>query len=332
MNKPWRSLSSFLFLILVWTGVPELQAQSGIFDRAGIIPDRGSYSSLPEESVDLFSGNLTLAYRDIFLPGKNGLNIEVWRVYNSKILQDKLSSQQNPTVQAYPKSMIGIGWTMHMGIVHNAYSSTPVIEFPDGRRETAFPPKSAYGWTQLNYCRITRDFLKYYCAPGNDPRLYFPNGVVWTFGNIASLPLANGSSETVYMVTHIEDPQGNYIDIEYDPVDNLRSIKRITDSMDREVRFISTAHGSDPRTLAEIRIRNHDDTHDVVHSYSVGSFLNGFYRLESYTPPELPSTTFEYNDGQSNNFELTRMTSSYGGVLEYSYENHNFFLNKTPLD
>ena len=311
-----------------------LRGQSGIFDRTGIIPGRGSYSSLPEESVDLFSGNLTLGYRDIFLPGRNGLNIEVWRVYNSKILQDKLASQQNPTVQAYPKSTVGIGWTMHMGMVHNLSSDTPIIEFPDGRRETAFPPKtgpSGYGWTS-NY-RITKDFLKFDKGiPPANPKLYFPDGVVWTFGNIASLPLANGSSETVYMVTHIEDPQGNYIDIEYDPVDNLRSIKTITDSMDREVRFISTSHGSDPRTLAEIRIRNHNDTHDVVHSYAVGSFPNGFYRLESYTPPELPSTTFEYNNGQSNNYELTRMTSSYGGVLEYSYENHNFYLNATQLD
>jgi hypothetical protein len=62
--------------------------QSGIFDRTGIIPGHGSFSSLPEESVDLFTGNLTLAYRDIYLPGSDGLNIEVWRVYNSKILQD----------------------------------------------------------------------------------------------------------------------------------------------------------------------------------------------------------------------------------------------------
>jgi len=166
--------------------------QSGIFDRTGIIPGHGSFSSLPEESVDLFTGNLTLACRDIFLPGSDGLNIEVWRVYNSKILQDRLMSQQNPTVQAYPKSMVGIGWSMHMGVVHNCTSNTPVIEFPDGRRETAFPPKSEYGFGST--IRITRDFLKFDkgIPPLSDPKLYFPNGVVWTFGNIASLPLASG--------------------------------------------------------------------------------------------------------------------------------------------
>ena len=42
--------------------------------------------------------------------------------------------------------MVGIGWSMHMGVVHNCTSNTPIIEFPDGRRETAFPAKSEYGY------------------------------------------------------------------------------------------------------------------------------------------------------------------------------------------
>ncbi|HPW18836.1 MAG TPA: choice-of-anchor D domain-containing protein, partial [Candidatus Aminicenantes bacterium] len=327
-----RKLIMFLLTtaLFVFSAV-SARAQTGIFDRTGIIPGHGTYSSLPEETVDLFTGNLTLRYRDIFIPGPNGLNIEVWRVYNSKILYDRPVSQPNPTVQAYPKSMLGIGWTMHMGMVRNAYSSTPEIMFPDGRRETAFPPKeSEYGWGS-SY-RITRDFLKYYCRFGFAPKLYFQNGVVWTFGNIASLPLANGSTETVYMVTRIEDPLGNFIDIEYDAADSLRSISKITDSLGREVRFIKSYQGSSPAKLAEIRTRNADDTSDVIYSYSVGSFPNGFYKLTSFVPPGLPPATYEYNNGLSNNYELTRLTTSFGGVLEYSYENHIFYFGATQLD
>jgi hypothetical protein len=134
------TLFALVLSALLLTGVAEtVYGQSGVFDRTGIIPGHGTYSSLPEESVDLFTGNVTLCYRDIFIPGPNGLNIEVWRVYNSKVLYDRLVSQPNPTVQAYPKSMVGLGWTMHMGVAHNAYSSTPEIEFPDGRRERALP-------------------------------------------------------------------------------------------------------------------------------------------------------------------------------------------------
>jgi RHS repeat-associated protein len=304
--------------------------QSGIFDCTGIIPGHGFYSSVPEERVDLFTGNLTLRYLDIFLPGPNELNIEVWRVYNSKILRDKQSG--NLVVQAYPKSMVGIGWMMHMGMVHNFTSNTPVIEFADGRREMAFPPKSEYGYGS-SIC-ITRDFMKYNKGlyPIIDPKLYFKNGNIWTFGNSASLPLGNGSSETVLMVTRIQDSYGNYISIEYDPDDNYRSIKKISDSMGREVRFAKSYQGSNPAKLAEIRIRNYDDSHDIVCSYSVDSFANGYYKLSSFTPPILPATTYEYDDGQSCNYELKKLTMSYGGMLEYVYENHNFYFNSTMLD
>ncbi len=287
-------------------------AQSGIFDRTGHVPGHGAYSTLPEESVDLFTGNLTLSYRDIFIPGANGLNIEVWRVYNSKVLYDRPVSQPNPTVQAYPKSMLGLGWTMHMGMIHDLTSNTPVIEFPDGRREIAFPPKSEYGYGPT--IRLTRDFLMLDkgTQPTYEPKLYFQNGVVWTFGNIASLPLASGSSETVYMVTRIEDPLGNFIDIEYDADDSLRSISKITDSMGREVRFVKSYQGSNPAKLAEIWIRNYNDSDDVILRYSVGSYSSsGFYKLTSFTPPELPATTFEYNDS-ANVYELTKVTTSYG--------------------
>lgn len=331
MKKVLRTaILSVIFACILSLG--HLYGQSGIFDRTGIVPGHGAYSSLPEERVDLFTGNLTLSYRDIFLPGPNGLNIEVWRVYNSKILQDRLTSQPSPTVQAYPKSMVGIGWSMHMGMVHNCTSNTPVIEFTDGRRETAYPPKSEYGYGSR--IRITRDFLMFDKGiPGLiDPRLYFQNGAVWTFGNIASLPLANGSSETVYMVTRIEDPLGNFIEIEYDAQDSLRSIATITDSMEREIRFVKTYQGSNPAKLVEIRIRNYDDSHDVVYSYSVGSFSNGYYKLLSFTPPLLPAATYDYNDGLTNNYELTRVTTSFGGILEYSYVNHDFYFNTTRLD
>jgi hypothetical protein len=316
-KKPF--LRRFLFLVFFLILSRSLFAQSGIFDRTGVIPEHGLYSSLPQESVDLFTGNLTLSYRDIFLPGPNGLNIEVWRVYNSKILKDRQQSQPTPSIQAYPKSMVGIGWTMHMGVVHDYWSSTPIIEFPDGRRETAYFVTSEYN-DPTKY--ITRDFLKYdSAAPAGIPKLYLKNGVIWTFGNTASLPLAGGGSESVLMVTKIEDPYGNYIEIEYDPSDNNRSIKTIIDNMGREIRFVKSYQGSDAAKLAEIRIRNYDDSHDVVYSYSVGSFPNGYYKLVSCTPPGLSPTSFEYNDGLSYNYELTRLTTSYGGVLEYSYEN-----------
>jgi hypothetical protein len=99
-RKPAGVLSSLLVMIVL-SGIMNLAyGQSGIFDRTGHIPGHSAYSSLPEESVDLFTGNLTLSSRDIFIPGANGLNIEVWRVYNSKVLFDRPIGQPDPAVQA----------------------------------------------------------------------------------------------------------------------------------------------------------------------------------------------------------------------------------------
>ncbi len=95
-----------LFLISIILGFgPGLFAQSGIYDRTGIIVSHGSLGSLSEESIDLFTGNVTLRCRDVFLPGPEGLDVRVWRVYNSKILKDRQSG--NPSVQAYHKSWVG---------------------------------------------------------------------------------------------------------------------------------------------------------------------------------------------------------------------------------
>ncbi|MEN6561280.1 MAG: hypothetical protein ABFD52_10940 [Acidobacteriota bacterium] len=288
-----------LTLAIFIVTVGALRAQSGVFDRTGSVAGHGTYSSVPMEIVDLFTGNLMLAYRDIFLPGPEGLNLEVWRVYNSKVLGD--GSPGQGSVQAYPKSMLGLGWSMHMGILHQATSSLPIIEFPDGRRETAYPDNYGVGK------HITKGFLKLNkgIPPLIDPRLYFQNGVVWTFSRSASVPLAGGGDETVYFVTKIEDAKGNSIQVDYDPADNYRSISSITDACGRVITFHKAYNGSNPARLTSITLSNFDGTHDVTYSYSVSAFANGYYRLDSFTPPCPNPATFEYNDGASERFLRT---------------------------
>jgi len=324
MNKLWRILSSSLLLILVWPGVHELQAQSGIFDRTGIVAGHGSYGSLPEENIDLFTGNVTLRYRDIYLPGPNGLDVEIWRVYNSKILKDRQSG--SPVVQAYQFSWVGMGWTIHMGMIHNFSSSTPVIEFPDGRLETAYP--NYYGLGSNIY--LTRDFLKYDKTYNQVyqifPKLYFKNGVVWTFGASAIIPRADGTQDQVRLVTKIENSLGHSITVRY--IAGTHYIDTIEDSMGRTVTFVSEGT---PRKLTQIRTKDVGNN-DKIFSYSVGNWPNGYHRLDSFTPPLLAATSFEYYDGSLSQYELTRITTNYGGVLEYSFENHNFYFNTVCLD
>ena len=265
---------------------------------------------------------MTLRYRDVYLPGPNGLDVEVWRIYNSKILKDRQSG--NPVVQAYHQSWVGMGWTLHMGMVHNYSSSTPVIEFPDGRLETTYP--NAYGLGP-NIC-LTRDFMKYdkTTLPPVYPKLYFKNGVIWTFGATATITRADGTSDPVRLVTRIENAYGHHIDIVYDP--GLPTIQTITDSTGRVVTFETTGT---PKRLVRIKVKDAGGN-DRVFNYSVGFYPNYYHRLDSFTPPMLPATTFEYLDGTSSRYELVRMTTSHGGVLEYSFINQTFFMNSISLD
>lgn len=64
-----------------------LSAESGIYDRIGIFPENGS-QGIGEESINYFNGNLTLKFLDVHLPGANGFDLNIWRIYNSKLAED----------------------------------------------------------------------------------------------------------------------------------------------------------------------------------------------------------------------------------------------------
>jgi len=257
----------------------------------------------------------------VFLPGPNGLNVEVWRIYNSKILKDKQEGEA-ASVQAESKSWVGMGWTMHMGRIYDYNSANPVIEFPDGRRETLYLDN--YGTAK----HITRDFLKF---DKTTNKLYFKNGVIWTFGLATTVYFGDGTSKPTRVVTKIENPYGHYISISYNTYlfKAQPTISKIIDSMNREIIFVSS-YGAF-RKLQQIKVKNYQGN-EAAYNYSVGTFSNGFYKLQSFTPPGMPTSTFEYYDGSNNQYELTKVTAGYGGVLEYIYANHYFYFNTTRLD
>nr|NIO48447.1 choice-of-anchor D domain-containing protein [Candidatus Aminicenantes bacterium] len=294
-----------------------LFSESGIYDRIGIIPEHGFHGAVPEENIDLFTGNLTLRFLDIYLPGPNGFDLKIWRVYNSKILKDRLPASAWG-FQQEPYSWVGMGWTMHMGRVHNFNSDTPVIEFPDGRWETAYlkTGSSAY---------VTRDFLKY---DKDNYKLYFKDGTVWIFGEQKKIKY--GDSEVdVRVVTRIENSFGHYIDITY-PTGSVPTITKITDSMQREINFVTS--GTTNPKLTTIYVK---DAHGNISNYyyTVGTFsYGGYFQLTAYDPPELPAATYEYYSGEENKYELTTVNTSFGGEMKYEYADHTFYFYTYSLD
>lgn len=314
--NPW--LITAVLSLLMFSGFRiNLYGQSGIYDRIGFIVEHGLHGAVPEENIDLFTGNVTLRYLDIYLPGPNGFDLKIWRVYNSKVLKDRLAGGMTD-LQQEPYSWVGMGWTMHMGRVHSYLSDMPVIEFPDGRCESAYQNKY-----ESNHF-VTREFMKY---DKNDRKLYFKDGTVWFFGEDRTITYKD-HTESVLVATRIQNPYGHYIDISY--AQGLPIITRITDSLGRVVDFFTDGSPTYPK-LTRIDIKNSKGS-TVSYHYAVGTYpYGGYYRLTSFDPPELPASTFDYHNGQYDRFELIQVNTSLGGVIQYAYDSQTFYFYSQAL-
>jgi RHS repeat-associated protein len=306
----FKPLKKLLLTILFFVTITlSLNAESGIYDRIGIIAEHGLHGAVPEENIDLFTGNLTLKNLDIHLPGPNGFDLKIWRVYNSKVHEDQHFNSVIPCQQE-PYSWVGFGWSMHMGRLHNPNSQTPTIEYPDGRWETAFANINDGGATF-----IARDFAK---LNKSGWKLYFKDGTVWTFGRLANLHYT--STEEVRVVTKITNSYGHEINVTYDGLGSPR-MSSITDSMGRTVTFI--LENNYQNKLSRIDVRNAAGS-IVSYNYSIGKFNEDYYRLDSFDPPVLPAVTYAYEDGHNSKYELLEVITSYGGHMKYVYGDHTF--------
>ena len=91
MARLWRSVTrrarSLLVVGLVLAAMVHGRAilfQSGGpgFDPVGLQADRGYFSELPWETVDMVNGNLILKFTDLVLPGNAGMDLRFVRQYN----------------------------------------------------------------------------------------------------------------------------------------------------------------------------------------------------------------------------------------------------------
>jgi hypothetical protein len=310
----------FSLLIVFSAMLSYLHAESGIYDRIGIIPEHGLHGAMPEENIDLFTGNLTLRFRDIFLPGPNGFDLNIWRVYNSKILSDyRLGTVDNINFIQSGLDWLGLGWSMHMGRLQVDNAQKPLIEFPDGQIEVAY--QKTYG-TSLWY---TKSFKKL-ILENSVFKLFETNGTIWTFGASRNLVINPYQSKLIYLVTEIENSYGHKILIRYN--DNSPTLKKITDSMGREVTFeIDDPNNACP-ALKKISVKNYIGG-TSIYSYTTSNYSDKWMRkLDQVKPPEIPATSFEYyNNETALTYELKKFVNSYGGTASYYYDWHEFYFD-----
>lgn len=150
-----HSRTNVLEIVILCTALMVLTANCAFadFDTDPFYDQRVKLDAPPSDSVnehiDPFSGNMTIVQTDLHLPGNGGLDLTLMRTYNSLIY-----SRRDDTLNSYyfvakkDKSPLGIGWTMHMGILRypqapgTQWGGNPILELPDGTKQVFFLDKN----------------------------------------------------------------------------------------------------------------------------------------------------------------------------------------------
>ncbi|MFH2034980.1 MAG: hypothetical protein ABIJ45_01145, partial [Candidatus Zixiibacteriota bacterium] len=195
-----------------------------------------------QENINPATGGMTLVATDISLPGRNGLDLNINRVYRSRHLVAPYSSTEYnflSDVDVIPQwSNMGMGWKCFMAVFErhwNGGASYPtatlymgdgsVVEFISDNNVTYY----TRGPEKMKVVMINQR-----------PLLYLPDGTKYFF-NVKSTLLAWGFFGDHYCVSKIEDTNGNYITIKYMNETNGfctgTEIDLIVDTWGRRIKF-----------------------------------------------------------------------------------------------
>ncbi|MEM1152709.1 MAG: DUF6531 domain-containing protein, partial [Pseudomonadota bacterium] len=320
-------------------------AQDGwrdFYAEPGLNPEQLSTGQDVTESIDLFSGNIQLSYRDLVVPGNGGLDITITRFYN---VPQSLPAPGNP---------FGYGWTMHFGRItmgqnHVAQlcseadnpdadtANNPQLEFADGGRSTLVRSAVLDDGTY-----ITKDNWKADCIDANDYTKGLvataPNGTRYYMRDYSIMQGETGAQGELapisvsWLVDHIEDVHGNTISIAYTQIaTGLRLPERIDTSDGRRVDFSYVDEFDIPITPSSQNARlslieSNGQQWQYVYSPLVELApqwgVVQQYALDQVIRPD--GTSWRYDYGTTPNSaeyqRLTQATYPFGGQVQYSYQ------------
>ena len=288
------------------------------------------------ENVDPYSGNLTIVHTDIFLPGNSGLDLKIMRVYNSAIWGRRNVS--SPGVVAWnERSPLGIGWSMHMGIVYNfdgdgspnhfLSPDNPVVEMPDGSRHVLYRKDST--------TFITKEFWIYKFVVDHW-ELTLTDGTIYTFNFNSTVGYPTRDGIAVAQCTNIKDPSGlANINITYSTDSYPKRIIRITDSLGRNIHFnyklVSNSYMNE-YFLWYIDVDNRRYIYDLTEYNVVAGLGKAMFLTKVSLPTENP-WLYSYYANDSNYtqvFQLQLQTLTYpsGGTISYTYSDVPFLTGR----
>jgi YD repeat-containing protein len=316
-----QSLVSVALLALSFGAPRAWGQQNPVFDAKGAQPNRPTATQLPWERVDPMTGNLSLSFTDLSLPGNAGFDLNIQRTYNSKMLYGW------GTTEVFEEdSWAGLGWNLHFGRVlnHASTSPGPTIEMADGSQHQLFqklgaPAGSAY---------VTREHWLY--VPGTTPILKMPNGIIYEFGHVA---FRGGFLGNVLYATEIRDPFGNAIHVNYAcsspclaaPTDAIATVDQVlVGGQTREVAF---EYEKDARL--SLKSMTYEGRTWTYTSTAIPN-QSGFTRLMNVAPPIGPSWAFTYQTTSVPRYELNGVTTPNGGHVDYVINTINYGSGSDP--
>jgi YD repeat-containing protein len=286
----------------------------------------GHFISAPAEGtvyeyVDPFSGYLILVHTDIFLPGNGGLDLRIMRVYSSCIWGRRDTASPG-LIAVNERSPLGIGWSMHMGIVRNPFGTgssnrylpnNPVVEMPDGSQHVLYMDKSDS--TRF----INRDLWIYKQISSGIWELTLTDGTVYTFEYNTNAGYDTLDSVKIAQVTSIKNPTRNSgITISYYKYNGYSYLKTITDSVGRSIQF---NYNYTSHTLTSITAAGRTFYY-YYQTISSMKFLN-----EVKLPVGNPWTYSYY----TSTYDLQKVTFPAGGTITYNYSDISFDTGATNV-
>lgn len=366
--------STVLLLILGFVALDVCAniAMPDFYNEPGLNPFREATSSNVSESVDPYSGGLTIAHTDLVIPGAGGLDIKIKRIYNSNNVFRTAPGGTNTAPYAsrfQPRGTMGLGWTMHFGrLIHTPADANlatvdlcqtsnfdpsvpptvpptnPVLETPDGNKEVLYVARNQNLATFITKNQWVGECIKS-GGVSVGMKIISPNGIVYTMNKkIQTLVEAYDLTPTnFYYTTKIEDPDGNYLNINYSST-NAKTypiINSITSSDNRTVNFTYL----DATNPSAARISTIKQTGGATWTYDyspANGLLDADYFLTGvrvsnteFSSTSHPLWKYEYHDKAgitdpdlaAGKYLLKQITYPSGGTVFYDYGYVDFFKN-----
>jgi YD repeat-containing protein len=252
------------------------------------------------------------------------------RTYNSSRIW--AGKQNDELVGHFEKSPVGLGWSMHMGIVRNPSGNgssnpflpdNPVVEMPDGSQHVFYQDKDD------PTIRISKDSWIYENIGVGKWELKLPDGTKYTFESnlnpgVGYLTGHSTGSIEIAQATKIEHPNGAVITITYDKVLTYPAYTYL-DTIQVGSRTVSFVYDLPNQRLTSIKLNG-------------ATFLNYYYLpvnvpkaggltdfLDEVKPPVGNSWNYTYHTtGATPTYLLNKTTYPYGGSVEYTYDTVTF--------